>query len=181
MYLIFVKDKMHDSEDGTLTALEKKQSEFLFQFRDCFSESLPDTLLHEQPEDHAVDIIPRSSTPNKPPYRVSLAKQEEIMSHVKELLEKGLAQPSSSPYCSRVLLVHKKDGSWCMCINYMALNKITIKNRFPIPRINDILDLLKGSAIFNRTDLKNRYHQIRIRPEDVNKIAFNTTFTMLFM
>ncbi|MCO5570352.1 hypothetical protein L7F22_024072 [Adiantum nelumboides] len=93
-----------------------------------------------RPEDHTIDLIPGSTPPNRPPYRVSRASNEEIMNQVKDLLEKGLIQPSSSPYCSSVLLVLKKDGSWRMCIDYRALNKITIKNRFPNPRIDDILD-----------------------------------------
>ena len=120
--------------------------------------------------------IPGTSPPNRPPYRVSVAQQEEIRSQVNDLLEKGLIQPSSSPYYSPVLLVQKKDGSWRMCIDYRALNKNTIKNRFPIPRIDDALDKLQGSAFFSRIDLKSGYHQIRIRPEDVHKTAFRTTF-----
>ncbi|MCO5612108.1 hypothetical protein L7F22_066370 [Adiantum nelumboides] len=138
--------------------------------------SLPDRLPPERPEDHRIDLIPGSSPPNQPPYRVSLSQQEEIMKQVTELLEKGLIRPSSSPYCSPVLLVQKKDGTFRMCVDYRSLNKITIKNRFPIPRIDDILDKLQGARIFSRIDLKSGYHQIRITPEDVHKTAFCTTF-----
>ncbi|MCO5596003.1 hypothetical protein L7F22_050055 [Adiantum nelumboides] len=98
------------------------------------------------------------------------------MSQVEELLEKGLIRPSLSPFCSLVLLVQKKDGSWRMCIDYRALNKNTIKNRFPILRIDDILDRLEGAAMLNRIDLKSGYHQICIRSKDVQKTAFKTTF-----
>ena len=159
-----------------LGELDKARFEFLKQYQDCFSESLPGVLPPERPEDHTIVEIPGTSPPNRPPYRVSVAQQEEIMSQVNELLDKGLIQPSSSPYCSPVLLVQKKDGSWRMCIDYRALNKNTIKNRFPIPRIDDVLDKLQGSAFFSRIDLKSGYHQIRIRPEDVHKTAFRTTF-----
>ena len=117
--------------------------------------------------------IPGTSPPNRAPYRVSAAQQEEIMSLVNELFEKGLIQPSWSPSCLPMLLVQKKDGSWHMCIDYRALNKNTIKNRFPIPRIDD---KLQGSAFLSRIDLKSGYHQIRIKPEDVHKTAFHTSF-----
>ncbi|MCO5559736.1 hypothetical protein L7F22_013338 [Adiantum nelumboides] len=123
----------------------------------------------ERLEDHAIDLVPGSSPPNRPPYRVSAAQQKEIMSQVEQLLEKVLIQPSSSPFCSPVLLVQKKDGSWRMCIDYRALNKNTIKNRFPIPRIDDVLDKFEGAAMFSKIDLKSGLHQIRIRSEDVHK------------
>ena len=91
---------------------------------------------------HSIEHIPGSTPPNKPPYRVSQAQQEEIMWQVDELMCKGMICNSSSPFCSTVLLVHKKDGTYRMCVDYRALNKITIKNRFSVPWVEDLLDKL---------------------------------------
>ncbi|MCO5570860.1 hypothetical protein L7F22_024589 [Adiantum nelumboides] len=173
-YLVFAKE-VHEIESN-LSKFDKDRAAFLIGFSDCFLDSLPDELLPKRPEDHRIDVVPGSCPPNRPPSRVSVAQQKEIMSQDNELLEKGLIQPSSSPCCSPVLLVQKKDGSWHMCIDYRALNKNTIKNRFPIPRIDDILDRLQGGSMFSKIDLKSGYHQIRMRPEDVHKTAFRTTF-----
>ncbi|MCO5596075.1 hypothetical protein L7F22_050133 [Adiantum nelumboides] len=97
---------------------------------DCFADEIPNDLSPSRGEDdHKIELIPGSSPPNRPPYRVSYAQQEEILTQVNELLEKGLVRPSSSPFCSSVLLVQKKDGSYHMCIDYRALNKQMIKNR----------------------------------------------------
>lgn len=96
------------------------------------------------------------------------------MSQVNELLEKGLIQPSSSPYCLSVSLVQKKDGSWRMCIDSRAIDKNTIKNMFP--QIDEVLDKLQGSACFIRIVMKSRYLWIWIWPEDVHKTAFNVWF-----
>ena len=98
------------------------------------------------------------------------------MRQVNELVHKGMARSSSLPFCSPVLLVHKKDGTYRMCVDYRALNLITIKNRFPVPRIEDLFDKLQGSTYFSRIDLKSGYHQIRIVLKDIPKIAFRTTF-----
>ncbi|MCO5615035.1 hypothetical protein L7F22_069323 [Adiantum nelumboides] len=138
--------------------------------------SLESYLKKRGDDDHAIELIPGSSPPNKPPYRVSQAQQEETMRQVNELVEKGMVRPSSSPFCSPVLLVHKKDGTYRMCVDYRSLNKITIKNRFPVPHIEDLFDKLQGSTYFNRIDLKSGYHQIRIVKEDIPKIASRTTF-----
>ncbi|MCO5575503.1 hypothetical protein L7F22_029304 [Adiantum nelumboides] len=98
------------------------------------------------------------------------------MTQVNKLLQKRHIQPNSSPFCSPVLLVQKNDGSWRTCIDYKALNKITVKNKFPIPRIDDVLDRLQGASFFSKIDLKSSYHQIRVNPTDVPKTAFRTTF-----
>ncbi|MCO5570541.1 hypothetical protein L7F22_024264 [Adiantum nelumboides] len=182
VYMIFVKDsflsdvnKTQVNESGSKEDLEL--SKFLNQFQDVFIDDIPGELPPKRgDDDHAIELIPGSSPPNKPPYRVSEAQQEEIMRQVNELVEKGMVRPSSSPFCSPVLLVHKKDSTYRMCVNYRALNKITIKNRFPVPRIEDLFDKLQGSSYFSRIDLKSGYHQIRIVNEDILKIAFCTTF-----
>ena len=127
-----------------MSQLDQERLEFLKLYKDYFSEALLGQLPPERPKDHSILEVPGSSPPNRAPYRVSVAQQEEIMSQVNELLEKGLIEPSSLPYCSPILLVQKKDGSWRMCIDYRALNKNTIKNQFPIPRIDDVLDNLQG-------------------------------------
>ncbi|MCO5596934.1 hypothetical protein L7F22_051005 [Adiantum nelumboides] len=172
VYLVLARE-VSDCDESNLSVLGQC---FYNSSVDCFSASYLSQLPPERPEDHAIDLVPGNSPQNRPPYKVSAAQQKEIMSQIEELLEKGLIQPNSSPFCSPVLLVQNNNGSWRMCIDYRALNKNTIKNRFPIPRIDDILDKLEGAAMFSRIDLKIGYHQIRIRSADVHKTAFRTTF-----
>ncbi|MCO5555924.1 hypothetical protein L7F22_009468 [Adiantum nelumboides] len=170
-YLIFAKE-VHEGESN-LSKSDKDKATFLNGFSDGFSDSLPDELLPERPEDHSIGLMPGSSPPNRPSYRVSAAQQKEIMSQVNELLEKELIQPCSSPFCSPVLLVQKKDGSWRMRIDYRALNKNIIKNRFPIPRIDDILDWLQEASLFSRIDLKSGLFHNPSLKAIFNKAIFN--------
>src|SRR5579859_3364315 len=107
-------------------------------------------------------------------YRLSALENVEIKKQVQELLEKGFIRPNTSPCGSPIVLVRKKDYSWRMCIDYRALNKIMIKNRYPLPRIDDLLDQLKEDVYFSKLDLHSGYHQVRVAEKDAWKTAFKT-------
>ncbi|GBG71633.1 hypothetical protein CBR_g9049 [Chara braunii] len=125
---------------------------------------------------HAIEIIPGSSIPKGRIYRMSPTKLDELRQQLKELIEKGWIRLSVSPYRSPVLFVPKKGGTLRMCIDYRALNAITVKNREPLPHIDDLLDRVQGCRYFIKIDLKFEYHQIAIRPEDQHKTAFQTRY-----
>lgn len=101
---------------------------------------------------------------------------KELKEQLKDLLEKGIIRPSVSPWGAPVLFVHKKDGSLRMCINYRQLNKVTIKNKYPLPRINDLFDQLQGATVFSKIDLRSGYHQLKVRECDIPKTAFRTRY-----
>jgi hypothetical protein len=107
-------------------------------------------------------------------YRSSVIENAEIKKQVQELLDKGIIRPSSSLCGSPIVLVPKKDGTWRMCIDFRALNKITVKNQYPLPRIDDLLDQLRNVVYFTKLDLRSGYHQIKIAESDIWKTAFKT-------
>ncbi|GJQ88994.1 putative nucleotidyltransferase, ribonuclease H [Tanacetum coccineum] len=110
------------------------------------------------------------------PYRLAPSELKELSEQLKELSDKGFIRPSSSPWGAPVLFVKKKDGSFRMCIDYRELNKLTVKNRYPLPRIDDLFDQLQGSSVYSKIDLRSGYHQLRVREEDIPKTAFRTRY-----
>lgn len=126
--------------------------------------------------DHTIKLVDGATPTFKRPYRMTREEELEVMKQIDDALKKGLIEPSVSPFGAPVLFVQKKDGSLRMCVDYRALNKITVRDRYPLPRIDDLLDKLHGCTVFSSLDLQSGYHQIRISDEDVPKTAMITPF-----
>ncbi|GKC99597.1 putative reverse transcriptase domain-containing protein, partial [Tanacetum coccineum] len=144
-------------------------------FLEVFPEDLPGIPPTRQVE-FQIDLIPGAAPVARAPYRLAPSEMKELSDQLKELSDKGFIRPSSSPWGAPVLFVKKKDGSFRMCIDYRELNKLTVKNRYPLPRIDDLFDQLQGSSIYSKIDLRSGYHQLRVREEDIPKTAFRTRY-----
>ncbi|MCO5601458.1 hypothetical protein L7F22_055581 [Adiantum nelumboides] len=136
--------------------------------------ALPPKLPPSRAEDHRIELISGAEPPSQFPYRLSKALEGELETQIADLLRAGFIHPSSSPFAAPVLFVMKKDKSARLCVDYRASNRLTIKNKFPMPRIEYILERLDGAKFFTKIDLKSGYHQIRIFEADIPKIAFRT-------
>ena len=145
------------------------------EFPDVFPEELPG-LPPEREIEFTIDVLPDTQPISIPPYRMAPAELKELKEQLRDLLEKGFIRPSTSPWGAPVLFVRKKDGSLRMCIDYRQLNKVTIKNRYPLPRIDDLFDQLQGAKCFSKIDLRSGYHQVRVREADIPKTAFRTRY-----
>ncbi|GJW99597.1 putative reverse transcriptase domain-containing protein [Tanacetum coccineum] len=143
------------------------------EFPEVFPEDLPGLPPVRQVE-FQIDLIPGAAPVARAPYRLAPSKMQELSNQLQELSDRGFIRPSTSPWGALVLFAKKKDGSFRMCINYWELNKLTVKNRYPLPRIDDLFDQLQGSSVYSKIDLRSGYHQLRVRDEDIPKTAFRT-------
>ena len=172
VWAMAVIDPSTPSADQHTTYIAPDLQSVLDQFQDVFEDQKD--LPPQRALDHAVTLENGAQPVNTRPYRYSPLQKDEIERQVQEMLSAGVIIESMSPFASPVLLVKKKDGSWRFCIDYRRLNSLTIKNKFPLPIVDELLDELAGTKFFSKLDLRAGYHQIRMRPEDEAKTAFKT-------
>ncbi|GKD43469.1 putative reverse transcriptase domain-containing protein, partial [Tanacetum coccineum] len=123
-----------------------------------------------------IDLAPGAAPVAWAPYRLASSEMKELSDQMQELSDIGFIRPNSSPWGAPVLFVKKKDGSFRMCIDYRELNKLTLKNHYPLPRIVDLIDQLQGSSVYSKIDLRSGYHQLRVREGDILKTTFRTRY-----
>nr|XP_043623171.1 uncharacterized protein LOC122594949 [Erigeron canadensis] len=145
------------------------------EFVDVFPEDLSGIPPERQVE-FSIDLMPGANPIAKAPYHLAHTEMQELMKQLQELLDKGFIRPSNSPWGAPVLFVKKKDGSMRMCIDYRELNKVTVKNKYPLPRIDNLFNQLQGASYFSKIDLRSGYHQLKVRDEDILKTSFRTRY-----
>ena len=167
-YLAYV---VETEKEGTLV----DEIQVVREFPDVF----PDDIAGLPPDrevEFTIDFIPGTEPISIPPYRMAPAELRELKAQLEELLSKGFIRPSISPWGAPVLFMKKKDGSLRLCIDYRQLNRVTIRNQYPLPRIDDLFDQLQGSRVYSKIDLRLGYHQLRVQESDVPKTAFRTRY-----
>jgi len=144
-----------------------------------FPEVFPEDIIGLPPEreiEFSIDLVPGAGPISIAPYWMSPIELAELKKQLEELLEKRFVRPSVSPWGAPVFLVKKKDGTMKLCVDYRQLNKVTVKNKYHLPRIDDLMDQLVGACVFSKIDLRSGYHQIRVKFEDIPKTAFRTRY-----
>ena len=142
------------------------------EYANVFPDEIPE-LPPSRDVDFSIDLIPEAGPVSMAPYRMAPAELAELKKQIEDFLEKFI-RPSASPWGAPVLLVKKKDGRSRLCVDYRQLNKLTIKNKNPLPRIDNLLDQLRGVVVFSKIDLRSGYHQILVKPEDVQKTTLRS-------
>jgi hypothetical protein len=144
-------------------------------YPDVFPEELPG-MPPDRYVEFVIDLLPGTAPISKRPYRMSSDQLRELKAQIKELMDKGFIRASSSPWGAPVIFVGKKDGTQKMCVDYRSLNDVAIKNKYPLPCIEDLFDQMRGAKVFSKIDLRSGYHQIKIRPSDIPKTTFTTRY-----
>jgi hypothetical protein len=175
-YALVCSSVLISLDDAPSLAIPPAVANLLQEYADVFPKDLPPGLPPLRGIEHQIDLIPGTQLPNRAPYCTNPDETKEIQRQVQTLLDKGYIRESLSPCSVPVLLVPKKDGSWRMCVDCRAINNITIRYRYLVPRLDDMLDELSGAIIFTKIDLHSGYHQIRMKLGDEWKTAFKTKF-----
>ncbi|CAH9111660.1 unnamed protein product [Cuscuta europaea] len=162
-YLAYVVDKTKEEVDINDVRIVCK-------YPDVFPKDLPG-LPPDREIEFVIEVEPGTKPISIPPYRMAPAELNELKTQLQELLDNGFIRPSHSPWGAPVLFVKKKDGTLRMCIDYRHLNKVTIKNRYPLPRIDDLFDQLRGATVFSKIDLRSGYHQLKIKAQQAQITA----------
>ncbi|GJT72178.1 putative reverse transcriptase domain-containing protein [Tanacetum coccineum] len=175
---MFKGSRVHGKRMSDLDKSDGKKLKDVLVVRDfpeVFPEDLPG-LPPARPVEFQIDLIPGAAPVARAPYQLASSEMKELLEQLQELSDKGFIRPTSSPWGAPVLFVKKKDGSFRMCIDYKELDKLTVKNRYPLLRIDDLFDQLQGSSIYSKIDLRSGYHQLRVREQDISKKAFRTRY-----
>ena len=167
-FLIYAQ--LEVEKDGRITVISVVR-----EFEDVFPGEVPG-LPPKREVEFSIDLVPGAGPVSIAPYRMAPAKLVELKKQIEELLEKQFIRPNASPWGAPVLLVKKKDGGSRLCVDYRQLNKLTIKNKYPLPRIDDLMAQLYGASIFSKIDLRSGYHQILVKAEDIQKTAFRSRY-----
>jgi hypothetical protein len=175
--VVTAKGVANRTKVNQLDASQGSEVLVVYEFPDVFPEELSG-----MPPDRDIKFVIElklGTTPiYKTPYRMATPELAESKEHIKELLEKGFIHPSSSPWGAPVIFVPEKDGTQRLCIDYHALNEVTIKNKYPLPRIDDLVNQLHGASVFSKIDLRSRYHQLKIRECEIPKTAFISRYSL---
>nr|ABA93571.1 retrotransposon protein, putative, Ty3-gypsy subclass [Oryza sativa Japonica Group] len=164
-----------ESLRSSLNQMTLEEIPIVRQYPDVFPDDLP-SMPPKRDIEFRIDLVPGTTPIHKRPYRMAANELAEVKRQVDDLLQKGYIRPSSSLWGAPVIFVEKKDHTQRMCVDYRALNDVTIKNKYPLPRIDDLFDQLKGATVFSKIDLRSGYHQLRIKEEDIPKTAFTTRY-----
>jgi hypothetical protein len=166
--VVTTKGVANHAKVNQLDASQGSEVPVVNEFPDVFPKELPG-----MPPDRDIEFVNElkpSTTPiYKNPYRMATPELAKLKEHIKKLLEKGFIHPRSSPWGALVIFIPRKDGTQRLCVDYHALNEVTIKNKYPLLRIDDLLDQLCGACVFSKIDLQSRYHQLKIREYDIPK------------
>jgi hypothetical protein len=169
---------MPTTTETMVNQLEEKSLEHIrivCEYLDIFLEELPG-MPPDRDIEFSIELLPGTAPISERAYRMDVKDLIELKKQIEELQEKSFIRPSSSPRGAPVLFMNKKDGSRRMCVDYRSLNEVTIKNKYPLPQIEDLFDQMRGATIFSKIDLRSGYHQLKIRTEDIPKTAFTTRY-----